>query len=486
MGDVRGTLLPPCNFDLSFELTLTGEDAAWTKRVWVDEHYYHKDYLPDDGAWYLDMDSFDQWNYTTADGTELLLAMNAGGFGFLICEQQDAFLVVTINGNNTGSAYPQPGQVPGKEALEQMAEVFDFALKPTLIDRNALQPALDAAEAEYQAQHTIEAPVYAGFEAYILDSSIWLGEDTLYTFHDLDGDGQLELLLGNANGPYTATNTYLSLQDGQVQVLYCGGVLCEDGVVMSYLAESYSIMESRQYWRHSFPSSEENDSEFLGYVYRRSDGTWKMAIDQDVYHSGMPVVTQAEAQDLIARFTPLELNWQPLSTYLLSDGTTLGDYMASLDKPMSNSELHQFYADWFAELQGGWQTHYRILDINNDGKDDLLLSGDGDFYWNACTYRYGQLLSFPCGDFYLCENGVLEDVNLNHEDLYTEIVEHIFYTFDGYDRVELDYLAYNKATASWQSDRDGTPLSDAETQDILAKYPRIDQDMRPIRELLGN
>ena len=48
------------------------------------------------------------------------------------------------------------------------------------------------------------------------------------------------------------------------------------------------------------------------------------------------------------------------------------------------------------------------------------------------------------------------------------------------------FLAYNKATASWQGDwYNEVPMTEAEANAILTKYPRIDQGMRPISELLG-
>ena len=49
----------------------------------------------------------------------------------------------------------------------------------------------------------------------------------------------------------------------------------------------------------------------------------------------------------------------------------------------------------------------------------------------------------------------------------------------------LDFAAYNKATASWQSDYFGTPMSEADAKAILARYSRVDQGMQPISQLLN-
>lgn len=65
-------------------------------------------------------------------------------------------------------------------------------------------------------------------------------------------------------------------------------------------------------------------------------------------------------------------------------------------------------------------SHYRILDINGDGVNDMLLKGEDnsligntDYYWIALTYRYGHIEGIV-SDFYLCEDSVLEKVKTRH------------------------------------------------------------------------
>lgn len=140
-------------------------------------------------------------------------------------------------------------------------------------------------------------------------------------------------------------------------------------------------------------------------------------------------------------------------------------------------------------------SHYRILDINGDGVDDLLLKGvddaifgKTDFYWTALTYRHGIVTSFLF-DFYLCEDGVLEkyeDRYQYRDGLHIEIDGHQFLRCSGFEEEMLEFVAYNKATASWQGDwHNEIPMTDAEAEAILNKYPRIDQGMCPIEELLN-
>ena len=88
-------------------------------------------------------------------------------------------------------------------------------------------------------------------------------------------------------------------------------------------------------------------------------------------------------------------------------------------------------------------------------------------------------------DFYLCENNVMERIELFHEEAGVEIDGTSFFRYNGFDLETLDFVAYNKATASWQSDYYGTPMSEADAKAILARYSRVDQGMQPISQLLN-
>ena len=66
-----------------------------------------------------------------------------------------------------------------------------------------------------------------------------------------------------------------------------------------------------------------------------------------------------------------------------------------------------------------------------------------------------------------------------------EIDGHQFLRCIDMDTVVLDFVAYNKSTASWQGDWwNEVPLTEEEADTILSKYPRADQGMRPISEFL--
>ena len=94
--------------------------------------------------------------------------------------------------------------------------------------------------------------------------------------------------------------------------------------------------------------------------------------------------------------------------------------------------------------------------------------------WNFATER-----SFPC-------HKPLYVSTRHNLGIGVEINGHRFQRCVGFETEALEFVAYNKATASWQGDwHNDLPMTEAEANAILAKYSRIDQGMRPISELLG-
>lgn len=92
------------------------------------------------------------------------------------------------------------------------------------------------------------------------------------------------------------------------------------------------------------------------------------------------------------------------------------------------------------------------------------------------------------GDFWLCEDNVLVSCSIAsdyHQDHGVEVETQEFLRYSEFSKETLAYIAYNKATASWQSDYYGTPMDASEVNEILEKYPRIDQGMRLISEFLN-
>lgn len=478
---MAGMLYLPYNFSMDFELVT--ENAG---KLMTSYGYARKDYFPSAFAGGMDIDAYEQWDHTTPGGTKLLLALNSKGQGEIIAEQENAMIMISIDGNRSlsHSRYPDASEVMTKAELESIADQFDYSIRPKEVDKAAVEEKLAAAEADYQAEHAYVPETYTDFSDYLKKNVYIPDESRQYSFYDLTGDGVDELLLGQ-DGAFL---DWLEMENGEVMFHgYGGAYLCKGNVLELYQApDRYWDGERHTYFAFADGTAAFKDDGGLGNVIaniQRRGSQWYRYTDP--YELESTEISQDEAAAIMAKYPRLQLDWKPLMDYPLDEsGLTLGSYLKAKDVQPSDDELLRIYKDCLSR-QDSFYTHYRIMDINGDGVKDLLLSGDGERYWDIWTYRYGNLIPLAIMDFYLCENNVMERVELFHEEAGVEIDGTSFFRYNGFNREELDFVAYNKATASWQSDYIGTPMSEADAKAILAKYSRVDQGMQPISQLLN-
>ena len=478
---ISGMYYPPYNFDMDFDLTTGSLDTKLCGTI----TYTRKDYFPRVFPGGMDISQFEQWDYTAPDGTPLLLALSNKGSAYIIAEPENAMLIYSIGGNFSGSAYPSADEVMTREQLESVAEVFDYAIRPKMMDRVVVEQQLAEAEAAYDAAHTYVPPTYGSFDDCLKEDILIYDDALQYAFYDITGDGEEELLVGK-NGAF---DKWLTVHNGEVLTeSYEETYVCEGGILEKYIA--YEIYEEHTYLTPNVPGESEWAWNTVFYLQKTRD-QWTCTDQSDP--NTIREITPEEAQAVMARYPRMELTWMPLMEYPLSDGYTLGDYLKEKDVRVSSEELREIYRNYLLGRESLHYSHYRILDINGDGVEDLLLKGENDsligntdFYWSALTYRYGQIERFA-SDFYLCKDGVIECVETRHDlGIGVEINGHQFQRCTEFEKELLEFVAYNKATASWQGDwHNDVPMTEAEAKAILAKYPRIDQGMRPISELLG-
>lgn len=487
---LSGMYYPPSNFKLDTDVKVEGIDTS----LFVTAMYARKDYFPREFPGGMDLDDYSQWDFTAPDGTSLLLALGSKGQGYIFAQQEDAMLIYSIDGNFSSSAYPTAEEIMTKEQLEQVAQVFDYSIRPEILDRKAVAKALEESNAAYDAQNAYVPETYGSFSEYLTRMYLKPNDAPRYTFFDINGDSTEELLIGS-DGAY---ERWCTIQDGQTIEKYCSSTyLCKNGVKEYYLDDD--IYENHTYYAPiSDTVIDEIDEEAnLLISVQRKNAQWTKSTNDLHYIE----ITAEEAQSIIAQYQRITLDWKPLIDYPLSEDQTLLDYLNTKDVRVSQEELAEIYRE-FAQKSSIDYSHYRILDINGDGVEDLLLKGQNDsllgntdFYWGAFTYRYGSVLGLPVADFYLCENGVLEKAGTRYRDGveiggnvydHVEVNGHTYLRLDGFDSESLEFVAYNKATAQYQADWYGEKaMSEADANAILAKYPRIDQGMRPIEELIG-
>ena len=479
MLELVGELFLPYNIYMEFQIATENADSPWGRYC-----YTRKDYFPEGVAKRMDLSSYEQWDHTTPDGTKLLLALSSKGQGEIIAEQENAMIMISIDGNRTQSDYPDASEVMTKAELESIADQFDYSVQPKEVDRAVVEEKLAAAEEAYQAEHAYVPETYTDFSDYLKKNVYIPDESRQYIFYDLTGDGVDELLLGQDGAFFD----WPEMENGEVMFHgYGGAYLCKGNVLELYQApDRYWDGESHTYFAFADGTAVFKDDGELGNVIariQRRGSQWYR--DTDPHGLKSTEISQDEAAAIMAKYPRIQLDWKPLMDYPLDEsGLTLGSYLKAKDVQPSDDELLRIYKDCLSR-QDSIYTHYRIMDINGDGVKDLLRSGDGERYWDIVTYRYGNLQLLPTMDFYLCENNVMEQIELFNKEEGVEIEGTSFSRCNGFNREELDFVAYNKAAASWQSDYYGTPMSEADAKAILAKYSRVDQGMQPISQLLN-
>ena len=487
MSNIAGMWYPPYNFDMDFSLSTD----VLEMKIWGTIIYAQKDYLPRAFPGGMDLSQFEQWDYTAPDGTPLLLALSSKGSGYVIAEPENAMLILNFDGNFSGSAYPKEEEIMTKAELEALADLFDYSICPQRPNREVVEQKLAEAQTAYDTAHTYVPETYGSYNEYLKENVRIYDDDLQYTFYDLTGDGKEDLLFGK-NGAF---DNFLYIKDGELVTQQYGNTfVCEDGILENFGA--YEIFEEHKYMMMNF-ETDPNDMDTMRnsiISVNRTRDRW-IALNPGDFEG--KEITEEEAQSIMAQYPRVELEWRPLMEYPLSEDETLGDYLEAKDVRLSGDELLKVYKDYLkkrAENGNMYYSHYRILDINGDGVEDLLLKGEDssytgitDFWWIALTYRYGVIEGFGAMDFYLCEDGVIENTDTRHAGGFgVEKNGHQFMRCNGFEEELYELVVYNKSTGGWQTDWwDDEPISDEEANAILAKYPRIDQGMRPIEELLN-
>ena len=184
------------SFNIEFFVTL-GEECQWEHVILLNMRYNKKDYLDTICPTLSNIETVEQWTYTTADGTDILIVME-NDFAWFLCDQKDAFVSCRFQTNfelDSGEFV-----FMSEQEIEALADALDFSVKPKMPDVEKAQKALDelaaAKKAEQEAyEATRPDDTYAGF---IIDrlEKMEHPENLYYYLADVDGDGKDEMLLG--------------------------------------------------------------------------------------------------------------------------------------------------------------------------------------------------------------------------------------------------------------------------------------------------
>jgi len=136
--------------------------------------------------------------------------------------------------------------------------------------------------------------------------------------------------------------------------------------------------------------------------------------------------------------------------------------------------------------------NYALIDVDGDGVEELLLQcvnlltydGDKNSFFYIYTMRDGEaceVFYVSRSNLYLCQGSVFERSWTNSD-------AHYYYRF--LPEFEcLEYVGYNTQDGQWYTDNDGDrtnasrlAITEEEAKAIIAKYPRMDIEFRPVSE----
>lgn len=294
------------NFKLEFWLTMTGEETQWSHENLISYSYKDKKYFDTVFFTIADVDAATQWNYTLADGTEVLI-VSTGDAARIFCDREDAFLSASFD---TAYVYDDGTRdTMTVRDIELMAEALDFTVKPQKPDMAEAKKRIAEMDAEYLAQQEARLEESGGdplrqnsYEDII--TLFELGEDHYFVLKDIDGDGVDEFFIG-----HTADSFYevYTMKDGKTKPLV-GNYLCENGVT-----EVFWDADDYNYIVHGYYKLEGGEVTLLDYVcYDKAADCWANCKYAATW--GDPI-TEAEAKEIIASYVRVDLELRPMSEF---------------------------------------------------------------------------------------------------------------------------------------------------------------------------
>lgn len=128
------------NLNLSFEITLPGENGAASEKTRGDLHYRSKNcFIPDTAV--LAQAQWEEWNYTTSSGDEVLLVRaEDAASAWIFSDLSNSTISLQLNTIQKMNVVTENGQQTAefemltKKQLEQVADAIDFSLEPRLVE----------------------------------------------------------------------------------------------------------------------------------------------------------------------------------------------------------------------------------------------------------------------------------------------------------------------------------------------------------------
>ena len=315
LGSISGYCYADGTFDIEGTLELKGQ---WNELVSYSLRSVQKTSFDGVSRNIGDVDAYDQWTYTMADGTTVLLALRKE-VGLMIVDKQNSFVTVGIDVFANGGFL---GNVPQERAfLEAVCEEFDFTFQTQPVDpakADALYQAQLEREADEDHLHVTGGLIdsehlssYAGWIDYMVDEMKY--KDLKYALIDVDGDGVEELLLQcehlvNYNGDKNSFLGLFTIENGEIKAIAQGSLrgsnfyLCQGGFIEQAYTDSHDYFAADG-------TLVESVGCFEGKWYHTQGGSPGQGFGES------DAVTAEEANAIIAQYPRIDIDFRPVEDF---------------------------------------------------------------------------------------------------------------------------------------------------------------------------
>lgn len=358
------------SFSLSGTGILTDPEAGWEATVDYTYSYGKKgSFCPVLGS-VGHIEDYQQWNYVTASGFPVLLALGQER-AYVLADRGDAVIQVSILDPNF-----EDRRLPA-QALEAFADTFDYSI------------------------HTEALPVPKDTYASILSDTYSVpSAHDLYLFWDLDGDGVEELLTGRDG----CVDLILAMEGDTTKIVWAVGMaggsgwMCPDGTFVDVTPGENGLTYRILRWEGS-------RFRFVDYLVLDSDagGTWGRSLSLGDMPKVDTLISNEEAQEILKPYLPehgqnvipLDREWTPITDFpgaeFRGEPTDGPSYMASEEEQLTRRII---------AILGSDPRYFEGSRIFYDGKVYAFRAIDTGSDYETCT-PIGQLIyneTFPHED----------------------------------------------------------------------------------------
>lgn len=323
VGEGSGYFYTCGNFQFAFDVTLTGGENQWKHPVWISMRYCDKEYL--DTVYFAmeDVSAAQQWNYTLADGTQVLI-VNTGEAARVFCDREDAFVSVRFETSYTNDNGTK--ETMSNRDIELTAEAIDFMVKPQKPDMAEVETKLEAAEKIHQAEIDammetwVDPYVHDGYQEYIANllKDPENAKNMTYAIIDVNSNGVEELLLGDKRISDYEENSFINaitMKDGKTCFFFSTGhamYVCEGNVLESNDIQQYGENHCYYTLGGDYDSKTMKLEKFVCVGYRQIDETWRMSTFSNVPDE---VITEEEARQIMDSYIRIPVEMKPITEF---------------------------------------------------------------------------------------------------------------------------------------------------------------------------